>query len=153
MGEAPAPAAAPQPALTLRAWEHAANPFVTVHGVKVQAHQITRREYRRFLDGQSHGDDATLRPAHDWDDTDPFRPVAWVSPAAATKFCEAIGAALPTTEAWATASGGAAWIDATGSGRHSTLHEWTASATAAPSAEVGFRCTRAALPIVACDRP
>jgi len=60
-------------------WLEAANPFVAWHGGQWLAHQVTRREYRQFLESLPVSDALRFQPVTGWDDRDPMRPVAWVT--------------------------------------------------------------------------
>ncbi len=122
---APAPAA-PEPE-PLIAWLEAANPFVAWHGAHWLAHQVTRREYRRFLESLPAIEALRLQPVTGWDDRDPMRPVNWVSYERAAAFCRALHASLPTSEQWLAASEGAWGLDPGGVGRPGPLQEWTST--------------------------
>jgi serine/threonine protein kinase len=126
---APAPDAATaterEPALV--AWFEAANPFVSWHGAQWLAHQVTRREYRQFLESLPVSAALRYQPVNGWDDRDPMRPVAWVTYERAAAFCRAIHAALPTSEQWQAASGGQWGLDPAGAGRPGPLQEWTST--------------------------
>jgi serine/threonine protein kinase len=130
---AAAPDAPPPPdpaAVRARAlidWLEAANPFVDWHGARWLAHQVTRREYRQFLEAMPVGDALRLQPVTGWDDRDPMRPVAWVTYDRAAAFCRAIHATLPTSEQWLAASEGEWGLDPAGTGRPGPLQEWTAT--------------------------
>ena len=117
----------PDPARALIDWIEAANPFVAWHGGQWLAHQVTRREYRQFLATMAVGDALLHQPVTGWDDHDPLRPVSWVTFERAAAFCQAIHAALPTSEQWIAASDGAWGLDPTGAGRLGPLQEWTST--------------------------
>ena len=122
--------AAVAPAVPSRAlvdWLEAANPFVASHGAQWLAHQVTRREYRQFLEAMPVGDALRVQPVTGWDDRDPMRPVAWVTFERAAAFCAAIHARLPTTAEWLAASDGEWGLDPAGVGRRGPLQEWTSS--------------------------
>jgi tRNA A-37 threonylcarbamoyl transferase component Bud32 len=128
---APAAISAPAPAVRepepLVAWLEAANPFVAWHGAHWLAHQVTRREYRRFLEALPASEALRLQPVTGWDDRDPMRPVSWVTCERAAAFCQAIHAGLPTSEQWLAASEGAWGLDPGGVGRPGPLQEWTST--------------------------
>jgi hypothetical protein len=107
-------------------WLEAENRFVAWHGARWLAHQVTRREYRRFLESLPVADALRLQPVTGWSDRDPERPVAWVTFERAAAFCQAIGARLPASEQWLAASNGAWAIDPDGSGP-GPLQEWTST--------------------------
>ena len=121
------PTAPAVPSHALVDWLEAANPFVASHGAQWLAHQVTRREYRQFLESMAVGDALRVQPVTGWDDRDPMRPVAWVTFERAAAFCGAIHAALPTTEQWLAASDGEWGLDPTGVGRRGPLQEWTST--------------------------
>jgi serine/threonine protein kinase len=129
----PPPAAPPdaqaaterEPALV--AWLEAANPFVAWRGGQWLAHQVTRREYRQFLESLPVSAALRYQPVTGWDDRDPMRPVAWVTYERAAAFCRAIHAALPTSDQWQAASRGAWGLDPAGAGRPGPLQEWTST--------------------------
>jgi tRNA A-37 threonylcarbamoyl transferase component Bud32 len=133
----PVPEAAPPPPRAaassaaaespLVAWLEAANPFVAWHGAHWLAHQVTRREYRRFLESMPVSDALRFQPVTGWDDGDPVRPVAWVTFERAAAFCRAIQARLPTSDQWLAASKGAWGLDPGGVGRPGPLREWTST--------------------------
>ncbi|HET7501928.1 MAG TPA: serine/threonine-protein kinase [Kofleriaceae bacterium] len=108
-------------------WLEAANPFVPSHGVSWLAHQVSRREYRHFLESMPVRDALRLQPVNGWDDSDRLRPVAWVTFDRAQAFCHAIGAELPTDEQWTAASDGEWGLDPAGTGRLGPLQEWTST--------------------------
>jgi serine/threonine protein kinase len=112
---------------TLVAWLEAANPFVAWRGGQWLAHQVTRREYRQFLESLPVSAALRYQPVTGWDDRDPMRPVAWVTYERAAAFCRAIHAALPTSEQWQAASRGAWGLDPAGAGRPGPLQEWTST--------------------------
>ena len=124
---ADAAGAPPAPERALVDWLEAANPFVAAHGAQWLAHQVTRREYRQFLESMPVGDALRHQPVTGWDDRDPMRPVAWVTFERAAAFCAAIHASLPTTAQWLAASDGEWGLDPTGVGRRGPLQEWTSS--------------------------
>jgi tRNA A-37 threonylcarbamoyl transferase component Bud32 len=131
-GPAPPPAPPPidaspprEPALI--AWLEAANPFVAWNGAHWLEHQVTRREYRQFLESLPVSEALRHQPVTGWDDSDPSRPVAWVTFERAAAFCQAIHAALPTSEQWLAAAGGAWGLDPGGVGRPGPLREWTST--------------------------
>jgi tRNA A-37 threonylcarbamoyl transferase component Bud32 len=111
----------------LVAWLEAANPFVAWRGSQWLAHQVTRREYRQFLESLPVSDALRYQPVTGWDDRDPMRPAAWVTYERAAAFCHAIHAALPTSEQWQAASRGAWGLDPAGAGRPGPLQEWTST--------------------------
>jgi tRNA A-37 threonylcarbamoyl transferase component Bud32 len=115
---------APGPAFA--AWLEAENRFVAWQGARWLAHQVTRREYRRFLESLPVADALRLQPVTGWNDRDPAHPVAWVTFERAAAFCRAIGARLPSSEQWLAASDGAWAIDPDGSGP-GPLQEWTST--------------------------
>jgi hypothetical protein len=100
------------------------NPFIDVDGVRVQLHQVTRREYAAYL--ATLGQDLRVQatPRIGWDDSAPDDPVAWTRFEQATKFCAEIGARLPTFVEWTRASRGSWGIDPVGDQR-GPLREWT----------------------------
>jgi hypothetical protein len=102
-----------------------ANPFVGAGGLRVQAHQVTRREYALYLETLPQQHRARAIPLRGWDDTDPEAPVSWTRFEQAAAFCAACGARLATHAEWVRASGGAWGLDPTGSGRPGPLREWT----------------------------
>jgi serine/threonine protein kinase len=112
---------------TLVEWLEAANPFVAWHGAQWLAHQVTRREYRRFLEAMPVSEALRHQPVTGWDDRDPMRPVAWVTFERAAAFCRAIHAALPASDQWLAASEGAWGLDPAGLGRPGPLQEWTST--------------------------
>ncbi len=118
-------AAAPEPPLI--AWLEAENPFITWNGARWLSHQVTRREYRRFLESLPVADALRFQPVTGWNDRDPTRPVAWVTFERAAAFCRAIHASLPGSDQWLTASKGAWGLDPEGSGRPGPLQEWTST--------------------------
>jgi len=118
-------AVAREPALV--AWLEVANPFVAWSGARWLDHQVTRREYGRFLESLPVSDALRFQPVTGWDDRDPMRPVAWVTFERAAAFCRAIHASLPTSEQWLAASHGAWGLDPGGVGRPGPLREWTAT--------------------------
>jgi len=124
-----APDAAPPapPARGLIEWLEAANPFVAWHGAQWLAHQVTRREYRQFLESLPVGEALRLQPVTGWDDREPARPVAWVTYERAATFCAAIHARLPTSDEWLAASEGGWGLDPDGIGRPGPLQEWTST--------------------------
>jgi hypothetical protein len=111
----------------LTEWLEAANPFVAWHGAAWLAHQVSRREYRRFLESMPVRDALRHQPVIGWDDDDRLRPVAWVTFDRASAFCRAIGARLPTKEQWLAASEGEWGLDPAGTGRRGPLQEWTST--------------------------
>ena len=119
-------AATVPPAPPFAAWLEAENRFVAWHGARWLAHQVTRREYRRFLESLPVADALRLQPVTGWSDRDPAHPVAWVTFERAAAFCQAIGAHLPSSEQWLAASNGAWAIDPDGSGP-GPLQEWTST--------------------------
>jgi serine/threonine-protein kinase len=119
--------AAPPPEPSLAAWLEVENPFVAWNGARWLAHQVTRREYRRFLESLPVADALRFQPVTGWSDRDPDLPVAWVTFERAAAFCRAIRAGLPTSEQWLTASKGAWGLDPQGSGRAGPLQEWTST--------------------------
>jgi tRNA A-37 threonylcarbamoyl transferase component Bud32 len=126
----PAPTVATRPPARDRAladWLEAANPFVRWHGAAWLAHQVTRRELRRFLDSLPAGEALRHQPLAGWDDRDPLRPVSWITFERAAAFCAALDAQLPTSEAWVEASEGAWGLDPTGGGHLGPLREWTST--------------------------
>ena len=112
----------------LRDWLEAANPFVSWHGGQWLAHQVSRREYRRFLESMSVSGALQHQPVSGWDDGDSLQPVSWVTFERASAFCRAISAHLPTSEQWLAASEGAWGLDPAGTGRPGPLQEWTSTA-------------------------
>jgi len=100
------------------------NPFILVEGVRVQSHQVTRREYAAYLATLTPELRALATPRLAWDDSALDDPVAWTRFEQATAFCVAIGARLPTLAEWNLASGGSWGIDAVGNKR-GPLREWT----------------------------
>jgi serine/threonine-protein kinase len=111
-------------------WLEAANPFVAWHDARWLAHQVTRREYRQFLETLPVSEALRYQPVTGWDDRDPMRPVAWVTFERAAAFCRAIDAALPAADQWLAASEGAWGLDPTGLGRPGPLQEWTSTTRA-----------------------
>ena len=109
------------------AWLEAENRFVDWNGARWLAHQVTRREYRRFLESLPVAEGLRLEPVTDRTDGDPTRPVAWVTFERAAAFCRAIHASLPASEQWRAASKGAWGLDPEGSGRPGPLQEWTST--------------------------
>ena len=112
---------------TLAEWLETANPFVASHGTPWLAHQVTRGEYRRFLESLPVSDALRVQPVAGWDDGDPGRPVAWVTFERAARFCGAVHATLPTSEQWLAASQGGWGLDPAGAGHPGPLQEWTSS--------------------------
>jgi serine/threonine-protein kinase len=112
---------------TLVEWLEAANPFIAWHGARWLSHQVTRREYRQFLESLPVNEALRLQPVTGWDDRDPMRVVGWVTFERAAAFCRAIHAGLPTSEQWMAASEGAWGLDPAGIGRPGPLQEWTAT--------------------------
>jgi serine/threonine protein kinase len=108
-------------------WLEAANPFVAWRDAQWLAHQVSRREYRQFLESLPVSDALRFQPVTGWDDRDPMRPVAWVTFERAAAFCRAIHARLPTSEEWQAASRGAWGLDPAGAGRPGPLQEWTST--------------------------
>ncbi len=100
---APAPSLPPPPDPL-----EALNPFVSIHGVTLQARQISAREYGVTKDQQPDLD----------------QPVAWVTHAEAAAFCARHRARLPTAEEWERAAAGNWGI--THDGVTGPLQEWTA---------------------------
>jgi len=119
--------AAPASARALIDWIETANPFVDWHGAQWLAHQVTRREYHKFLEMMPVGDALRLQPVTGWNEGDPMRPVAWVTYERATAFCQAIHARLPTSEEWLAASQGDWGLDPEATGRPGPLQEWTST--------------------------
>jgi len=115
--------AAPGPAV----WLAAENPFVAWHGGRWLAHQVTRGEYRRFLESLPVADALRLQPVTGWNDRELARPVSWVTFERATAFCQAIHASLPTSEQWRAAASGAWGLDPAGVGQPGPLQEWTST--------------------------
>jgi tRNA A-37 threonylcarbamoyl transferase component Bud32 len=111
----------------LRDWLDVANPFVASHGTQWLAHQVNRREYRRFLESLQVSEALGNQPVNGWDNRDEMLPVGWVTYERAAAFCAAIGAALPTAEQWLAASDGEWGLDPAGVGRRGPLREWTAT--------------------------
>ena len=129
---APAPPPADAAATHERAlidWLEAANPFVPWRGAQWLAHQVTRREYRQFLESMPVNEALHHQPVTRWDDSEPMRPVAWVTFERAAAFCQAIHAHLPTSEQWLAASDGEWGLDPAGVGRRGPLQEWTSTVT------------------------
>jgi serine/threonine protein kinase len=124
-GDAAAAAAPVEPPLV--SWLEAANPFVRWHGGQWLAHQVTRREYRQFLEALPVSDALRFQPVTGWDDQDPMRPVGWVTFERAAAFCRAIRASLPTREQWQAAAAGGWGLDPGGIGRPGPLQEWTST--------------------------
>jgi serine/threonine-protein kinase len=114
------------PAQSFAAWLAAENRFVDWRGARWLAHQVTRGEYRRYLESLPAVDALRLQPVTGWSDGDPARPAAWITFERATAFCRAIGASLPTREQWLAASSGAWGLDPGGSGP-GPLQEWTST--------------------------
>ncbi|MGH2901445.1 MAG: protein kinase domain-containing protein, partial [Solirubrobacteraceae bacterium] len=108
-------------------WLEAANPFVAWRDSQWLAHQVTRREYRQFLESLPVSAALRYQPVTGWDDRDPMRPVAWVTYERAAAFCRAIHAELPTSEQWQAASRGAWGLDPAGAGRPGPLQDWTST--------------------------
>jgi uncharacterized caspase-like protein len=100
------------------------NAFIAVAGVRVQSHQVTRREYATYLATLAPQLRAAATPRRGWDEPALDDPVAWTRFEQATAFCAAIGARLPMFAEWNRASGGSWGIDAVGDGR-GPLREWT----------------------------
>jgi protein kinase-like protein len=130
------PAAAPAPDLAaasalaespFASWLEAANPFVAWRGARWLAHQVTCREYRRFLDSLPASDAVRLQPVAGRDGCDALRPIAWLTFERAAAFCRAIHAGLPTSEQWLAAAHGAWGLDPTGAGVPGPLQEWTST--------------------------
>ena len=105
------------------------NPFLPVKGIRpvVQEHQIRVEEYQDYV--------ARL-PVHEQERAAPYgaqaraqEPVRWVSFAQATRFCEALGARLLTSEEWLAASGRSWGLDPAAVGLRGPLREWTSSTT------------------------
>jgi tRNA A-37 threonylcarbamoyl transferase component Bud32 len=120
-------AASADPELPFVTWLEAANPFVAWRGAHWLAHQVTRREYRRFLESLSVSDALRFQPMTGWDDGDAMRPVAWVTFERAEAFCRAIHARLPASDQWRVAAQGAWGLDPTGVGALGPLREWTST--------------------------
>jgi tRNA A-37 threonylcarbamoyl transferase component Bud32 len=112
---------------TLAEWIETANPFLAWRGAQWLSHQVTRREYRRFLESLPVNEALRRQPVTGWDDREPMRPVGWVTFERAAAFCRAIHASLPTSEQWTAASDGAWGLDPAGIGRPGPLQEWTAT--------------------------
>jgi serine/threonine protein kinase len=119
--------AEPPPPPPLLAQIEATNPFVESHGLRWLAHQVSRREYREFLEGMPVSDALRFQPVTGWNDREPSRPVAWVTADRAAAFCRAIHARLPTSDEWAAASQGAWGLDLAGTGKPGPLQEWTST--------------------------
>jgi hypothetical protein len=124
--------ATPAPAPEARAhalidWIETANPFVDWRGARWLAHQVTRREYHKFLEMMPVDQALHLQPVTGWNDSDPMRPVAWVTFERAAAFCQAIHARLPTSDEWLAASQGAWGLDPEATGRPGPLQEWTST--------------------------
>jgi hypothetical protein len=111
----------------LIAWLEAANPFVPWRNAHWLHHQVTRREFRQFLESLPVSEALRLQPVTGWDENHPTRPVAWITFERAAAFCKAIGARLPTADEWLAAAGGAWGIDPAGDGRLGPLQEWTST--------------------------
>lgn len=103
-----------------------ANPFVAVAGLRVQAHQVTRREYRAYLDGLRDELRAAAAPLRDGAAGEPDRPVAWTRFEQAAGYCAALAARLPTYPEWERMAAGSWGLDPAGRGR-GPLREWTAT--------------------------
>jgi hypothetical protein len=118
----------PSPARNLVDAMARANPFVAIGGLRVQAHQVTRREYALYIAALPLplARKAQAMPLRGWDATDPEAPVSWTRFEQAAAFCAACGARLPSHAEWMRASGGGWGLDPTGSGRPGPLREWTA---------------------------
>lgn len=114
---------APPPKPSFGDWLVKANPFVMVNGVNISSHQISREEYRHYLD--SLADQKAALPLKDWNAGQPDAPVAWVAFEQARDFCVAAHAALPTSDQWKTASKHSWGIDANGDGHVGPLREWS----------------------------
>jgi hypothetical protein len=114
-----------EPALI--AWLEAANPFVPWQGAHWLHHQVTRREYRQFLESLPVSEALRLQPVTGWDENNPMRPVAWLTFERAAAFCAAIRARLPTKQEWEDAAGGAWGLDPAAEGRPGPLQEWTST--------------------------
>ena len=102
--------------------------LVAWRGARWLAHQVTRREYRGFLESLPVADALRFQPVTGWSDRDPAQPVAWITFERAAAFCRALQAELPTSDAWLAASEGAWGLDPQGTGHPGPLQEWTATA-------------------------
>jgi len=112
---------------SFESWLGQHNPFVTVHGIATLSHQVTRGEYRYYLDGMTADSRASAQPLYHWEDTGPELAVAWLPQERAAQFCAAIGGKLPTSEQWSKLSNGGWGIDAAGDGKLGPLQEWTST--------------------------
>src|SRR5262249_52391370 len=92
------------------------NPFVSVHGVTLQRHQVNNAEIRLLGDKDA--------VPFVWGDSE--WPASLISFERARAFCRAIGAALPSREQWLQAASGAWGID-DGTGQLGPLQEWTSA--------------------------
>jgi beta-lactamase superfamily II metal-dependent hydrolase len=101
------------------------NAFRADGSIAIQEHQVTRREYAEFL-GMP-GTVAGARPYQDWSEISASseEPVNWVSYEQAARFCETLGARLPSAEEWKRASKGRWGLDVTGTNKLGPLREWT----------------------------
>jgi len=116
--------AADEPA-SLRERIERANPYVDDHGTQLQTHQVSSREYGWYLDSLSGDAAAAAQPLGASASSD--GPVAWVTFERARRFCEAIGASLPTDDQWTRCAGGTWGIDPAKRGVMGPLEEWTAT--------------------------
>ena len=114
------------PGSSFAAWFATENRFVDWRGAHWLAHQVTRGEYRRYLESLPVADALRLQPVTGWSDGDPARPAAWITFERAAAFCRAIGASLAAREQWLAASQGAWGLDPDGSGP-GPLQEWTST--------------------------
>jgi hypothetical protein len=98
------------------------NPFVSIHGVTLQRHQVTFEEIAAFLESQPDGPQPLV-----WDrKTAKKTPAVWMTWDAARAYCAAHGGDLPTTEQWERAADGKWGID-DGTGKLGPLQEWTST--------------------------
>lgn len=123
----PGPRHVDAPDVPLDAWIERTNPFVSVGELAIQAHQVTRAEYARYLVTLSGEVRTASTPRFDWDGRRMAEPLTSVTFHQAAAFCAAIEARLPTAAEWERAAGGRWGIDPTGSGPRGPNREWTRS--------------------------
>lgn len=103
------------------------NPFVEVAGIRMQVHQVTRKEYALYLGTLDPERSRAAGPRFDADLDHPHAPVSSTTYEQATRFCAALSARLPSSAEWEGASGGTWGIKLEGAGTRGPLREWTST--------------------------